>query len=117
MALRLSHHRTSAHAWNTPSSLSSDCIHMISAVIFAKTLYSDSVLDLEMVACFIELHVTRLEPRKIAKPLIERLSPEHPAQSASENSLISVEFDFLILKPTSEVCFRYLRILFVAVQC
>jgi stage V sporulation protein SpoVS len=44
---------------------------MISAIALARALYSTSVLDLEMVACFLELQEIQLEPRNIANPPVD----------------------------------------------
>jgi len=52
---------------------------MISAVAFAIALYSASVLDRETVTCFLALHDTRFDPKKIAKPPVEHLSSTSPA--------------------------------------
>jgi hypothetical protein len=52
----------------------------------ANALYSTLVLDLDMVGYFLKLQETRLAPRYIAKPLVERRSFVHPAQSASEKA-------------------------------
>jgi hypothetical protein len=39
------------------------CMHIISAVAFASALYSDSVLDLDIVAYFLALHETEFDPK------------------------------------------------------
>jgi hypothetical protein len=71
---------------NTPSSFIKDWIHINSAVIFAKTLYSDSVLDLETVGCFLDAHDNRLQPRKVQYPDVDFLSSGQPAQSTLERA-------------------------------
>jgi hypothetical protein len=55
VAPKLSHQSRGGLDWNTPSSFRSDLIRIISAVTLAIALYSASMLDLEMVACFLEL--------------------------------------------------------------
>jgi hypothetical protein len=57
---------------------------MISAVAFARDLYSPSVLDLDIVACFLALQEIKLGPKYTANPPVELLSSAHLAQSASE---------------------------------
>jgi hypothetical protein len=61
---------------------------MISAVAFARDLYSASVLDLETVACFLALQEIRLDPKYTTKPPVDLLSSTHHAQSASEKHLL-----------------------------
>jgi hypothetical protein len=86
------------------------------AVAFARDLYSASVLDFETVACFRTHYNIRLQPTKTAKPPVDLLSSEQPAQSASEKALTSTEFDLVIFNPTPIVPFIYLNILFTAVK-
>jgi hypothetical protein len=62
---------------------------MSSAVALTMDLYSASLLDLETVDCFFADHEIKLEPKKITKPPVDLRSSEHPAQSASENALIT----------------------------
>ena len=54
------------------------------------------MLDLETVAYFLALHDTRLVSRKIAKPPVDFLSSAHPAQSASEYAVTSIEENLVI---------------------
>ena len=46
-------------------------------------LYSTSVFDRATVGCFLELHDTRLRPRYMRNPMVERRSDESSTQSAS----------------------------------
>ena len=68
---------------------------MISAVAFAKDLYSASVLDRDTVACFLALQEIRLDPKNTAKPPLDLLSSLHHAQLASGNALTREELDRL----------------------
>lgn len=83
---------------------------------FDKTLYSDPVLDLEIVACFHELQDVKLTPKKTATPPVDRQSYEHPTQSVLENALSTIDFDLLILKLVSYVYCKYRRIYLTVVQ-
>ena len=75
------------------------------------------MLERETVACFPELQDTRLGPRKTAKPPVDLQSSLHPAQSASEKQLNSIEGDFLIERPMLRVYFKYLKIRLAAERC
>ena len=45
--------------------------------------YSDSVEDLETLACFLLFHEIKEEPRNMHQPVTKRRVSGHPAQSAS----------------------------------
>jgi hypothetical protein len=117
VAPKLSHHKAATVNFTRFNSVSKVCIHIISTVAFVIALYSASVLDLETVDCFLALHKIRFDPRKIAKPPIYLLSSRHPAQSASEKPLTSIEGDLIIRKPTLMVPLIYLKILLTSVRC
>jgi hypothetical protein len=57
----LSHHTFAVWGLGIFNSYKSVCIHIISAVALANALYSDSILDLETVACFLALQDTRFD--------------------------------------------------------
>ena len=116
MAPILSHQRTAAFGCEIPNSVRRLCTQMTSAVALARALYSASVLDLDTVACFLALHEIRLEPRKIAKPHVDFLSSEHPAQSALEKALTKLDRDGTMRRPKSTVPLIYLKILLTAVK-
>jgi hypothetical protein len=62
VAPRLSHHNRGGDLGLNPSSFNKASIQIISAVAFARDLYSASVLDREIVGCFLALHDIRLGP-------------------------------------------------------
>jgi hypothetical protein len=99
------------------SSCRTDCIHISSVVASAMALYSTSVLDRDTVFCFLAHQDIKLGPKKIAKPPVDFLSSEQPAQSASENVLTRVEQDRRIWSPKLIVCLRKRSILLTTVQC
>jgi hypothetical protein len=61
------------------------------------------MLEWETVACFLELHEIKLQPRNAAKPPVDRLSSIHPAQSASGKALTIIDLDLLMLSPSFDV--------------
>lgn len=69
-----------------PSSPKRDLNQVNSVEELAKALYSDSVLDLETVGCFLELRDSRLLPRKVLQLDVEWRSSGLPTQSESENA-------------------------------
>jgi hypothetical protein len=62
-------------------------------------LYSASILDRNIVSCFLALQETKFGSINIAKPPAERLSSRHPAQSASVKALKKVDEDFVKVIP------------------
>jgi hypothetical protein len=66
-----------------PSSARTLYTQITSVVALTKVLYPASVLDRDTIACLQAHHVIKLGPRKMVKPLVERLSSTLPAQSAS----------------------------------
>lgn len=83
---------------------------------FANALYSASVVDHDIVACFFAHHDIRFGPKKTANPLVERLSSIHPAQSESEKALTRVYEDLVNVRPRFIVSFTYLTMRLAAVQ-
>jgi hypothetical protein len=78
------------------------------AVVLARALYSASVLDLDIVGCFLTLHHTRFVSRKIAKP---------PVDLQSENPFTSIDEDFVICNPKLMVPLTKRKIIFTVVRC
>jgi hypothetical protein len=113
----LSTHTLAHEGLETCNSLNRVCTHIISAVVLAKDLYFASVLDLKIVACFFAFHDTRLFPKKIANPPIDRLSSKEPAQSTSEYPVINVDDDLHILRPRFVQDLIYHNILLTAARC
>jgi hypothetical protein len=62
-----------------------------SIVALARALYSALVLERKKVACLQALHDTTLEPKKIAKPSVERRSSRLPFRSAFKKALRRVD--------------------------
>jgi hypothetical protein len=80
-------------------------------------LYSASVIDLDIVFCFLSLQEMRLQPRNTTKSHVDLLSSTLCAQSVSKKALTRVESDFQIFNPSLMNCFIYLNILLIAIQC
>jgi hypothetical protein len=66
----LSHQITAVLRDGIPISCNKDCIHITSTVVLDRALYSASVLDLEMVGCFLALQETRFGPRNTVSPAV-----------------------------------------------
>jgi hypothetical protein len=47
--------------------------HLTSAAVRANALYSDSAEERETVDCFLDVQKTRLSPKKMAYPDVDRL--------------------------------------------
>jgi hypothetical protein len=47
--------------------------HLTSAAVRANALYSDSAEERETVDCFLDVQETRLSPKKMAYPDVDRL--------------------------------------------
>ena len=69
----------------TLSSSRRDWSHIISAVIFARLLYSTSVLDLAIRGYFLDHQEPRFGPRKAHAPEVDLLSSISDVQSASQD--------------------------------
>jgi hypothetical protein len=65
--------------------------HINSIVASAIALYSASVLECDIIFCFLAHHNIKLGPKKDNKPPVDFLSSEQPTQSASEKTLIRVD--------------------------
>lgn len=85
---------------------------VISVVVEDIALYSASVLDFEILVCFLALQETRLDPRKMQYPDVDRRVFRYPAQSVSLYAFRSSDEDADIRSPWSNVAFKYLRICF-----
>jgi hypothetical protein len=116
LAPMLSHHNQAAGGHWTHNSINNFWTHIISAVAFARALYSALVLERETVAYFLVLHEIKLEPRKTANPLVDHRSSTQPAQSASKNALTIMEFERRILSPSFNVPCTYRWIRLTALQ-
>lgn len=116
LAPKLSHYSRAMGGWEIPSSVSSFCTHIISVVAFTSDLYSVSVLERDMVACFLALHEIKLSPRNTANPPVDRQLSTYLVQSASEKALTIMDFETPILRPRFRVPRIYMRILFTALQ-
>ena len=85
----LSHHNV-GDGKTIRSSWRSELIQSNSEVALAIALYSASVLDRATLGCFLELQETKLLPRYMRNPLVERRSEESPTQSASLNDVSEI---------------------------
>jgi hypothetical protein len=56
----------------------------------SNALYSDFVLDLDTVACFLALQDTRFDLRYTVKPLVDLWSSRQHVQSASDMHLLAL---------------------------
>jgi hypothetical protein len=67
--------------------------------VFARDLYSTLVLDRDIVDCFLELQEIMLGPRNTANTHVDLRSLGHPAQSALEKPLRTIDGDLKNFKP------------------
>jgi hypothetical protein len=68
-----------------PTSLRIKDNQVNSAAVEAMEMYSASALERATVDCFLALQEMQLLPKKVQKPVVERLVEGQPAQSKSEN--------------------------------
>lgn len=83
-ALTLSHHRIGLEVQGKPTSVRSCCSHTISIEAKTNAIYSDYVLDLATVACFLEAHETMLFPTNTQCAATDFLSSRLEAQLVSK---------------------------------
>ena len=115
--LRLSHQTRGGLARGIWNSLNNDLNYVTSATKPARLRYSTSVLDLEIVCCFLDCQDINFGPKNTQWPEVERLSSKSDAQSASQNPTKSRLDDFFKCKPCYKVPYKYLKIRFTAFQC
>lgn len=115
-ALVLSHHSWCGVEIEIPSSVQRECSQRRSVVAVATERYSDSALLRETTSCFLDCHKTKLDPKKMQCPPVERLLSEQPAQSASAYASRQLEEEEVNCKPAAEVPFRYLSSRLHAIQ-
>lgn len=117
IAPKLSHHTTIGVGWSYPSSPSSIFTHSNSAIVSATLRYSASVVDLDTVGCFFELHESRFDPKKIRYAPWLLQSILSPPQSTSENAINSYLIDLRMCMPWNRVAETKQRIRLIAIQC
>lgn len=69
-----------------PRSLQIYLVHLISAIVEARALYSAFALDLEIVACFLDSQVIRFPHRIIQAPIVDLLVSKSLAKFTSQNA-------------------------------
>lgn len=92
-------------------------IHVSSAAAKASARYSDSVLDLVTVVCFLEDQEMQFDPRYIQYPVVDRRVSGQPTQSTSKNPYKLREDSDTLRRPYANVPLTYLIILLTAWQC
>ena len=92
-------------------------IHEHSETALAMARYSASTLDLDTVFCRLDDHEMREDPRKMQKPEVDRRVSGHPAQSASEYTVIVGVGVARSWTPRVSVPLMYHRMRFSMVWC
>lgn len=83
IAIRLSHQSIGDCHSRICRSVNRECNQISSDEARAKSLYSASVLNLDITVCFFEAHDIGFPPKKIQTPEVDFLSYGSQAQSAS----------------------------------
>jgi hypothetical protein len=96
-------HQRGALRWGACSSLKSDWIHVTWAAPFAKTLYSASVLDFDIVGCFLRALGNKDSAKEYSNPHVDLQSCTLLAQSTSVNTLSNVDGDLLMMRPMATI--------------
>lgn len=115
-ALTLSLHKIGILEGTNCISFNNETIHVISALAWVITLYSDSALDLTTTCCFFKLHEIKLPPKYMQEPEINLLSSRSVPQSASVKPIRFMWLALLNSSLNPMVSLMYLSITLQAIQ-